>query len=129
MAQEVPKKLSDTNFKVSELVLYSSDKHSTGGVIYQIVEDNEPVVISSRTRTVKRNVSEWDHANQKYVSVMREVNLYGQWDAQGKQISYKIQTVTFASSQSLNSSRLSKERSPRGKERHSSFTTATSLAC
>lgn len=50
-----PKTLSETGFKIGDIVLFSSDKESTGGVLFQIVEDTEPVKVAGRYNRVDEN--------------------------------------------------------------------------
>ena len=50
MAADQIKKLSEANLRVGDLVLYTSEKDSTGGVIYQISDDQPPVKIAERFR-------------------------------------------------------------------------------
>ena len=87
MPWETVKKLSETGFKLNDLVLYSSDKNSTGGVIYQIVEDTEPVVPASKSRPGERLSRVYNAEKGGYETQRVQTILYGQWDAKGKKIS------------------------------------------
>lgn len=97
---EKPKTLEETGFKVGDLVLYTSIKDSTGGVIFQIVERTDPVEPAIRQRVVKvtrerfkawpgHSPSYWDQKPgvngemEKYEEEKRE---YGAWDANGKKL-------------------------------------------
>lgn len=84
-----PVTLAECGFKLNELVLFLSDKESTGGVVFQIVEDNEPVkvAIKSRPTTVRR--SEWDPKTGKHEVRMVPSIEHGEWDEHGKKIEAK----------------------------------------
>jgi|SRR6478735_610090 len=89
-----PKTLAECGFKLNELVLFSSDKESTGGVIFQIVEDNEPVVPATKSRATTRTVRNWNTpTGTPEVTTVPDIE-YGAWDAKGKKISY-ANTVGF----------------------------------
>mgnify|MGYP001583955292 CR=1 FL=1 len=78
--------LADAGFKVGDLVQYSSDKESTGGVIFQIVQDIEPTppACVRRKATVKKRIYNPSTNNYDFHEV--EVTQYGAWDADGKKI-------------------------------------------
>jgi hypothetical protein len=78
--------LEDTGLKVGDLVLYTSVKDSTGGVIFQIVENTEPVVPHTTERTVRVNRQRYDNASHNYVYVNCEEVQRGLWDKNGKKI-------------------------------------------
>ena len=81
-----PKTLAETGLKVGDLVLYTSVKDSTGGVIFQIVQDTEPVEPASRKRMVTVKKRQWDNRLQSYAIHQVEEEQYGYWDAQGRKI-------------------------------------------
>lgn len=80
------KRLADAGFKVGDLVLYSSDKESTGGIIFQIVQDVEPTTPAcvKRKAIVKERV--YNAKTNSYDFREVEKVLYGAWDANGKKI-------------------------------------------
>lgn len=80
------KTLADSGFKVGDLVFYSSVKDSSGGVIYQIVEDTEPVKPAFMERKVMRKRSVWDAGKNDFVFKMVEDVEYGAWDEKGKKL-------------------------------------------
>lgn len=78
--------LSDANLKVGDIVLFSSVKESTGGVLFKIVEDKEPVegAVTSKKAIVKDDY--WEPKTGKWTHGDVEKIIYGAWDANGKKI-------------------------------------------
>jgi len=80
------KHLSDVNLKIGDVVLYSSDKESTGGVLFKITEDQEPVIgaTTSRNVIVKEKQFEYRTNNYKWCDVKKTI--FGAWDVNGNKI-------------------------------------------
>ncbi len=89
--QAKPKTLRECGFKLNELVLFANDKESTGGVIFQIVEDVEPTKIASRSRPTTKRKNEYNPRTGSYESKMVADIEYGAWDEHGKEIGRKDQ--------------------------------------
>lgn len=101
------KKLSDANLVIGDYVAYESVKNSSGGVIYQIIENVEPIpqseIIRSKMVNSKRRTWKWkdpsiekmlywkmparqDGVNGCYVIEQHSVNKRGYWDKNGKPV-------------------------------------------
>lgn len=93
-------KLADHGFALGDLVLYTSVRDSTGGVLFQIINDTSPVKPHTTKRTVVKKRSEWKpnpgigaqlwggrgSNDGKYVEVEYEAAEHGAWDESGKKI-------------------------------------------
>lgn len=79
--------LDDVGLKLGDLVSFLSDKESTGGIVFQIVEnvDRAKPASTSRIITVCREV--WSHATQRYENTSVKETEHGEWDEQGRRIS------------------------------------------
>lgn len=76
---------------VGDLVVYKSEgwasiKASTGGVIYQIVEDTPPVVPAKTVRMIAATGQRYDGATNMWVDRTGLMEEYGEWDSSGKKI-------------------------------------------
>jgi len=83
---EKPKHLSDVGLKLGDIVMFSSDKESTGGVLYTISEDTEPVEGAVTTRKTFRDKKEYNYKTNQYE--MRKVEDWesGAWAPDGTKI-------------------------------------------
>jgi len=88
---------------VGSIVTFTSEKHNTGGVIYQIVEDQAPIKPHTTVREVTRMERQWVPVGYasieavskgvhpgtregEYKEVPTTVKDYGAWDEKGKKI-------------------------------------------
>ncbi len=77
------KKLKDCGpYALGDYVFCNNEKKLTGGIIYQIVQDVEPVKVDCTEKKVMQK--RYDYVTSNYVN--KEVTKYGNWDAKGKKI-------------------------------------------
>lgn len=86
LGQGTPKTLAETGFKMGDLVSYACDKHFSGGVIFQIVEDTPPVTNITRSRLVTRMCKMYVSETNSYERKSVTRNEYGVWDEKGKKL-------------------------------------------
>jgi hypothetical protein len=66
--------------------LFSSDKESTGGVLYKIVESTEPVPGAVTSQQIKVEHSRYDYNSKSVKTEVVEKTKFGAWDANGNKI-------------------------------------------
>jgi len=83
------------NFIKGDIVTFTSEKLNTGGVIYEVVTIQNPVVPASTEQIVNVNEKEWradggskygTYDSGHYENVVRQRTIRGSWDENGKKI-------------------------------------------
>jgi hypothetical protein len=82
----VSRHLSDVGLKVGDFVAMSNDKETSGGIIYQIVEDTEPVTPAKTRQKIVSKQKVFDLISKQYELKDVEETVHGFWDVNGKKI-------------------------------------------